>query len=475
MEIEKIENGVEYNIYKYYGGVSSNESLASSIKDTMKKQLKEDPSSKKYFYVTHITNPAGAYWSITNPKIKYQEEIARKLALGKSLEKFANPWFRNLPEFVVEEGKIDSAWIGKPGVRGSIDYRLGDSIIEFKTKEKLPENVLEIFSIYPQDLEQLAFYSVIHPSSPDENYLVFMKDTHPHELKTFKVKVKDFGALKNLMINRMKTLREAIEKRDPSKLGRCRYFNSGCRFLHNKVCNCEKAEDISTKILERSLVIEEDEDLTKRLESSREFKNDSFFIKDIIAPRKHVMEKVLGKQSLWIPDDEKAAYLACLWSTFQKLNLGVNQKEKNELFKRIGEPRISSAFRFVKIPSSIKPDGEIIPFLLKVSLSNFRNRNNIPDYYKTELGIICANYKITKGLLIMLYPRLNKSVQVFEIKYRNTDDLLKEVKNVVDTLEYSKKEKKIEYLNPCPNYMNDGGKCPLIDECHSENVKGCKL
>ena len=45
--------------------------------------------------------------------------------------------------------------------------------LEIKTKEELPraENVV---SLYPQDVEQIVFYSVMHPDKPKINYMIFV-------------------------------------------------------------------------------------------------------------------------------------------------------------------------------------------------------------------------------------------------------------------------------------------------------------
>lgn len=143
---------------------SYDESLASLLKEVIDQQLVEQQAPLNYYYVTHLTNPAQTFFSRLYPEIKKPPELARKLARGKQLHNFASVWFRTLPNVTVEEGAIDGAWVGLIGVRGKIDYHIGNSILEFKTKDNPPETPKEIISFYPQDLEQLAFYSIIHPS-----------------------------------------------------------------------------------------------------------------------------------------------------------------------------------------------------------------------------------------------------------------------------------------------------------------------
>jgi len=121
-----------HDIEDYVERVNIDESLSSMLRAIIRKQVVDRPSPKNYFFVTHITNPAQAYWSILNPDLKKPKPLARKLATGKLLQTFANIWMRTLPEFIVEEGTLDGVWVGMPGVRGSIDYCVGEAIIEFK-------------------------------------------------------------------------------------------------------------------------------------------------------------------------------------------------------------------------------------------------------------------------------------------------------------------------------------------------------
>ena len=176
----------------------------------MNSQLSEDSAPNNYFYVTHVTNPAQTYSSRLHPEVKKSPEIARKLARGKQLHYFASIWFKNLPDFYVGEGLLDGAWAGIPGGRGKIDHRIGDSLIEFKTKTEPPNIPEEIVSKYPQDLEQLAFYSVMHPSNPKKNYLVFMRDLPPYEIKAFRIDIKDKGTIKSSFTYKNKTSKQSL-------------------------------------------------------------------------------------------------------------------------------------------------------------------------------------------------------------------------------------------------------------------------
>ena len=457
------------------------ESLASLLKEVMDEQLIEQPAHIDYYYVTHLINPAQTFFSRAYPEVRKPPALARRLALGKRLHSLASFWFRTLPDFVVEEGTLDGAWVGLLGVRGRIDYRVGDSIFELKTKDSPPETPEEIISSYPQDLEQLAFYSVIHPSSPTVNYLVFMKNSAPFDLKAFRVVTQDAGAIKSILMSRMRALNKAFESNDPSRLGRCRYYETGCEFRGSGRCACDGTEPLSSTALRHALVVDFDETFTKRLEDARDTQGGSSVFslstRDIIAPRRHYMEAVSGLGSLY-QGDEKDEYKACAWVSVNRLKrhhrIGLSRSEKQSVIESQREPRLRVGFRWLRLKSSIHPSGEIVPYLLNISLShNPASAQSPHEYHLAELGIVCAAYGKGKGLIIRVCPNLGKLVQVFHVTYQNIDHIKKRVTQTIDSLEKAEEEEDLLSLPPCPPFMNDGGKCPLMLECHSDEGSGC--
>ena len=473
--------GIIEGINELVTGWTPDESLASLLKEVMDQQLIEQPAPIDYYYVINLTNPAQKFFSRAYPEVRKPPALARKLALGKRLHSLASVWFRTLPDFVVEEGTLDGAWVGLVGVRGKIDYRVGDSIFELKTKDNPPETPEEIISSYPQDLEQLVFYSVIHPSSPTVNYLIFMKDSAPFSLKAFRVITEDAGTIKSILISRISALNKSFETDDPSRLGRCRYYEHGCQFRVSGSCSCDRVEPLNISALQRSVRINFDEAFTELLENVKDTHggSDAFSLstKDIIAPRKHYMEAISGLESLY-EGDEKDEYKACAWVSVGKLGrrhrIELSRSEKQSVIESHREPRVKIGFRWLKLKSSIHPSGEIVPYLLNVTLS--RNRaflRNPHPYHLAELGIVCAIYGRGKGLIIRVCPNLDKLVQVFQVTYENIDRIQQIVKKTIDSLEKAEQEEDLLSLPPCPEFMNDDKKCPLMSECHSEEGRGC--
>lgn len=462
-------------------GITYDESLSSLLKEVMDAQLTEKASPRNYHYITHLVNPAQTYYTRFRPDIKRPPEIARKLVYGKQLHNFASIWFKNLPDFYAEEGLLDGAWAGVPGVRGKVDHRLGDSLIEFKTKDNLPDTPEDIISTYPQDLEQIAFYSAIHPSSPKRNYLVFMRNSSPYELKAFSIEIKDKGTIKSILISRIGLLNQAFKMEDPSKLGECRYHSTGCQYHIHDVCSCAELEPLNTVPLQRSMEITYDDEFTRQLIQAREASEtpDVFCLstRDIIAPRKHYMETISCLESSY-NSNETDEFKAFLWESMRILkirnNINLNGSERQSIIQSQRDSRVRIGFRWLKLKSSIRPEGEIVPYIEKVSMNNNKKFAKPSQYHLAELGIICAMYGKNKGLMIKVYPNLNNLVQVFQITYKKREEILRKVKSIIDVVAEAEKKEDIMSLSPCLFYMNDDGKCPLISQCCAEGVKGCR-
>lgn len=473
--------GIIEEINKYVTSTTYDESMSSLLKNVMDSQLSEEPTPKNYFYVTQVTNPAQTFSSKIYPDIKKTPEIARKLAYGKQLHNFASIWFKNLPDYIAEEGLLDGVWVNIPGVRGKIDHRIGESLLEFKTKDKNPTTSEEIIVNFPHDLEQIAFYSAMHPSHPKINYLVFMTNSSPFDLKAFKIEIKDIGIIKSLLISRIDRLNKAIETKDPSKLGKCRYFETGCQYQKKELCSCAEIPPLKTDALKNALSVTFDENFTQDLIKARQAsavpKIFSLSTRDIIAPRKHYMENVVCLESSYNTNDTDE-FKACLWSSIRLMKkhneIDLVGSERQAVIESQRDPRIRIGFRWLKMKSSVHPEGEIIPYIEKVNLADETKSTKPGQYHLAELGIICAMYGKSKGLLIRVFPNRNKTVQVHHITYRNPSEILKKVISTINITEDAEEKEDLLSLPPCPPWMNDNETCPLMSRCCANGEKGCK-
>lgn len=460
-----MENMIDF-VNNHVGFISCDESLASMLREKIK-DVQKKPFIGDYYNLKDLCNLAQTYWIRTNPKVEESLDLQRVYEWGNKLHKDTQKWLETFPDFVTSEGVLDGAWVDIPGVRGRIDSVIGDSIFEIKTKLNIPQTKEEVLSNYPQDVEQISFYSVLHPSHYSTNYILFVKDAHPFELKAFRVEIKDLGKLKSLMKSRMKLLDECIKNKDPIPLGRCRYYGQSCQFGTDKICHCEKLVIPSTNQLEESIDISFDKEMTNKLEDIRKKFNLSkkfFSTLDIISPRRYNLKKD------WIPDKSKEGNKELLGALVKKLPIGLAPDERRTLFNSIKEPRLHVAYKWAKLKSSGNQDSLIVPYTVKVNTT--RSIQTRPhEYFLAELGIISANYGKPDGIIFIIYPNKDNFVQAFKVTYKKIDEILNKIKEIVIKLD--KNEKDIFQFPPCPNFMNDKGKCSLMKDCNSREGLGC--
>jgi hypothetical protein len=450
-----------------------NEAVAGGLRESIPKR-REWTFPDKYYYMTELTNPVEAFYRRQNPDFQAPRELGRKLARGNMLHNLASYWFRELPDFVVDEGTVDGAFVDIDGVRGRIDYLIGDSIIEFKSKDENPEDVDEVLRYYVNDLEQLVFYAAIHPQNPTTNYLVFMENVYPYKLKAFRVDIKGIDAIKKLLSERIALFSDALKKGNPSNLGRCRYFELGCRFDGSDICSCSDMKLLDTSILCDNISIEYDADYTKTLEEIRGDAVDEsincYTTYDILLPRKHHMSNVRGMEPIFQADPRKEEYKTCLGDTIynfkREFKAELTPEEKQEVRGWKKDKRVKIGNRWMKVKKSGKPDGVITPYIVKVSNAPYRKYARKPsDYSIAELGIICSIYGQDNGLICTVYPKLGDMVNVFEIRFKSTKKIRRIVRDVIEKIEKARETDDLLSLPKCPEYMNNDGKCPLIEEC----------
>lgn len=449
-----------------------NESMSQMVRESFQKQLKVDSRPAGYFYLTELVNPMQAFWTRMKPSTTRSTELAKKLAAGRSLQQIAGIWFRLLPDFVIEESVIDGVWVGIPGVIGRIDYRVGKSIFELKSK---PEQVLDVETIldqFPQDLEQLAFYAALLPMEIEDHYLVFMTNKSPYFLTVFNIKLKNIGAIRNLLKQRKRSLLTALETGDPKYLGRCRYFESGCEFREAHICDCDTREEIRTDILKKEIVITRDEVMEKNLEKARKaskaFSMEVFSPWDLLYPRKWFMRTVKGIESPPLASDKQANRAALSRAIFDTIQLRPNRNELRDLKKSTLEAPVRIPTWWIKMRSSkgSVPTGELIPFIAKVSGGMPRTLGWLPEVYFAELGIFCGLLGKSRGAIFVIYPDADFEILAYIINFRDYYEFSKVINKLIEDMFASKESELVNGLPKCPDYMCNG--CIYAPSCGIE-------
>lgn len=436
-----------------------NSSLTAILKKTVEDESKKHPTPKDYIIVTDLVNPTAKLRDIICPNIPISPETSRRLKTGSKLHSFAAPWFREISGYTEEEGILDGAFVGLPGIRGKLDSFVNNSIIEFKTKdekvgETLPNDAAELVANFPQDLEQVVFYALLHPDRPKQNYLVFMKSDPPQNLKVFRVTIKDFEAVKHLLLERQKSFNDAKEKRNDAGLGRCRYYGKGCHFQSAKACVCDSLKPYDMSGLLRHVTIEEDLPFAAKVEAARKAVKDRQ--KDIVYPTsilypRNYFDRVKGVERTKSSNPEKDWHFeSCLWHCVRKMGFGIDDADKSTLI--CSDERVRCKYNWLKIPMSGKSDAIVVPYINKVS--NYSTPQQKPTQFAiAELAITCALHNKNRGVVFVMYPMMNKLVTAYDVKFDDLAGIKKQVDARLKQLEAAIAANDPSSLPELPSFM----------------------
>ncbi len=435
--------------------VTPNESLTSFLKTKTPQENKSIPEPENYFFLTSLCSPMDTYMKSKFPDIKPSMEILKKYSIGNKIHKFATNWFQKMEGFESSESLLDGVYFGLQ-VRGKIDAKIGNCIVELKTKEILPNNENELIGMYPQDIEQIGFYACLDPLKPEVNYLTFLSHENPSRLKTFKIQIKNFNKIKQVLKERIDELKNALENNDPSRLGKCRY--DGKYNLKEIFPDLEFLER-GCEILD-FIEISEDEEFSEKFQkvmNSWDGFQDTITPYNILAPRKHLHKQITGIGEEFTEDSEKVRNKNYVRNVAFELKNSFPPKEDTipeQIFKEIS----FSKRGWINLISSMDRDGKTLPFIAYSSIDTRPEALNKPSQYKiAELGIIVSNFNLSKGILIGYYPNIGENqYKIFEVNYSFSDACKTKIKEIIEVLK-SEDINKLKELPPCPFWMHKDG------------------
>ena len=290
VEVKKNQDIIAYmNSFSYK--ITSNASIRGMLINSQKKNPK---FGGKNFFLSDLCNPLKLYLQIKYPD-KFQPTLeTRKLfALGNLVHGIMGKAIEKIPNFVDTEAILDGNFFGIP-VRGRIDAETKDSIFEFKSKTELPKTAEDVFKKYPQDIEQIGFYSFLDPLNRKENYLIFISQDGKFQLKAFKVIIKSVKGIENELRKRVKLLERVLSNEEsPSVFLKCRYCNESCILNEENLCEYIKNNQLDCCIKQFVELIPSEE-MEKNLSQLLELKGfeDIFSIYNIIVSRKTLNEAI---------------------------------------------------------------------------------------------------------------------------------------------------------------------------------------
>jgi len=229
------------------------------------------------------------------------------------------------------------------------------------------------------------------------------------------------------------------------------------------------------KDLKKAITIIYDDTFTQQLEQARKSSQEKdvfcLTIYNLIAPRKHYIQNILGYDPGFYSDTLTDEYKSCLTIGVNKLkdtlNIFLNQEQRSIIKNSKEDHRILIGFRWLNYKQSGKGDQQI-PYIIKVGKTSSKRYMRASPYHIAELGIICGLYKKTNGLIFIVYPNLNNLIMTYKVDFKRQRELSRIVKKNVDNIENSEKNKDVSLLPLCEKFqcpVYKGESCPLEHEC----------
>jgi len=443
---------------KFVSKIDPNESLTGFLKTKKISSSNSIIAPRDYFFMTQLCSPMDKYLEINFPNVEPSLEAKKRRDIGRKIHHFAESWFKKIEGFESSESILDGIYFNLP-VRGRIDARINNSLIELKTKDIIPETKEELIEMYPQDIEQLGFYTCIDPLKPKINYLVFLSHENPSRLKVFKVSIKNFNRIKYVLKKRIDDFDKALKEKNPSNLGRCRYCGNKCKIGKKDNCEWFNLPKKECEILDY-VDISQDEDFSKKIEEVMRswdgFQN-TLFPYNILVPRKYFRKHLLEVEDDFVEEADHVRNKNYIKELAFELKKSFPPQD-NEIPEPIFSEIFFSKHGWINLISSMNRSGEILPFIAYASKDERLGALDKPSQYKlAELGITVSNFNLSKGIVIIYYPKVGEDkYKVFEISYNFDQSCKTKIKEIIEILK-SEDIRRISELPKCPWYVHKPG------------------
>jgi len=452
--------------------ISGNVTPNATIRGELVKiqQITKRYSEKDYFFLKDICDPVKLYLSSKYPE-RFEPTIDTKkiFSIGNRIHGTMGKAIEKMDDFIDTEAILDGHLIGIP-VRGRIDAETKNAIFEFKSKNELPVNPQEIIERYPQDVEQLGFYSFLDPIKRKENYLIFVSQDGKYTLRAFKLTTKSFKGIERELRNRVELLKKVFsEEEHPSVFFKCRYCKDDCSLKTDSLCELYKNKNPKCSIKD-FVEITRDEIMEKYLNELIELKGfeNLYSIFNIITSRKTLNKSIneleLEPEELEVDESEKSKYMekkknkTYFEEIVYKAGLSISAKEYKNILKNNKIPEI-----YLKKSNFIKIGDKIYPTLIHSTPSIYSSSLRKPHSYKIgELSILSILTGFATGYILIYYPNISDEIRAFEVKFVFPNEPLREIKKIVEILK-SKDISKINELPECPSFIHE-------NDCKFKNI-----
>lgn len=437
---------------------SSIEPDAQLVGTLLEHRPDEDQSRPDYFYLTDLVNPQQAYWDHVGESPEPPEELLERFAHGNEMGRLARRALADVDGFTDPEALLDGAENGIPGVRGRIDFRYGNSLVEFKTTRHQIASSGDIWSHTPQYIEQLLFYSVLWTHDEPTHYLIYHLGDGPSSIRVFRVEVNDSETIREVLEARKSNLETALEDGDPSVIGRCRYHGDQCHVESAGLCDCDQLHELELSSLRHTSLIDRDDDLEEILHEAFQRVEDQPEVVsswDLETPRQWYGRQIgVRERDPWIPDDQ--------WVPGALASAGLLPGPiESPPSQNLEEALPFSGPGMMVRRTETTTDGieqQWVPTLIRVrdyqtTPEPIRLRNQV-----MQIGCACATAGVDTGYIIVELPNADEDIVVYAVTFEDLDGIEEKIRDRLNLMNTALERHDVDQIPECPDWLQ-GSQC----------------
>lgn len=439
--------------------VKADEETSASLSGVMKAAV--EGRLPVWYGVTDLVNPARKYYESRFPEIPDDPELMAKFRHGNAIHDLAYAWFRGLPGTVFREVEVTGDGIGITGLKGRLDFSLSSSIVEFKTTTHEIYTGDDVLGKNPQDLEQLVTYALLTSRTGEHHYLVYHSEDYENSFRVFDVNIGGKDQLEGMLKDRMNMLRTAMDHDETGTLGRCRYYDFGCKFQAAGVCGCSGLEPLSTDVLRENVNISRNRELETELSEQKKrtsfMRNDSYSLWDLLTPRKAYLRKVMQIEGGEEMDSDTGEIIR--HSGNAVFNSPYYAERREMLFKgySLGYATMISVGNPGQEPGSDMPASRIYPSTVRINRNDPAKltADTLSPYYLLRLSMICAISGSDTGYLLVGFNIARDQLKCFRVSFRNLGEIRSRMEGRLEELKEAFETEESGRLPECPSFLVD--------------------
>jgi hypothetical protein len=410
-----------------------------------------------------LVNPQQIYWSIP-PRVAPLDppELLDAYAFGNRMHERARTVLSGFEGYAGSEIDLDGAAMDLPGIKGRIDSRLGDRLVEFKTTRHGLENSGDVWRLAPQDVEQLLFYAAMWTRQSREHLLLFYNSAITPHCRAFRVTIDDLGAIRTALRQRRNALSSAIHDSNPSLVKRCRYLDGICPVKTAGLCSCTTLPEWNTSPMQRASSLSRDPVLESHFETAWEglaTEHRPMRAWDLEVPRRsYGLLSAPAVQEVWSPNPDAWAYDALRVSGL--LPGPLDSLPRTDL----DDPllfRCSSVFIRKKYTSGTEAKERFVPSLIRPWEKEGQPSLRRLGPQVMQLGVLCAMAGASEGYLVLEVPDEQSPIRVFNIAFKDITAIRSEVKRRLLEIQTALTSKNPASLPECAKWIQQTIPCPV--------------